>query len=336
MSGKQRTVFNASLQKDFKFLKAVQNDPHSVLCKICNSSFSIGNGGRSDIKAHERTGKHAKNAKAVSNARPISSLLVDQQTPALMQLQTQEITFAFHTGKHRLSGSTATCTSNLIKKCFEPKFSSSATKTSKIIQQVISPAIEGDVAKCLDKMTFVAVITDCSNRKADKMLPVMVRGFDEESGVKTFKLAVNFIPNERSETIVNEIVETGTRWHVLQKINAFAGDNCNTNFGGANRNGENNVFYRLKQTLHRSIAGVGCTCHIIHNAADSACDQLPISIESLIVVIYKYFNLHTIRVEALKELCSEMEVEYTKLVKHSGTRFLTLHPAIVKVRKVFS
>lgn len=85
--------------------------------------------------------------------------------------------------------------------------------------------------------------------------------------------------------------------------------------------------------LNRKIVGVGCACHIIHNAYDAACEQLPINIESLVVVFYKHFHIHTLRVESLKTICDDQEVTYTKLVSHSGTRFLTLHPAVKKVRR---
>lgn len=183
----------------------------------------------------------------------------------------------------------------------------------------------------LNKLRFVTVITDTSNRKSDKMLPVLVRGFDREEGVKVFKLAVKIIANERSETVVDELVGTGMHSNLEEKIIAFAGDNCVTNFGGVNRNGENNVFFRLKQQLGREIVGVGCACHIIHNAYDAACDQLPINIEALSFIIYKFFHIHTLRVESLKAICDDHEVTYTNLVNHSGTRFLTLLRAVEKV-----
>lgn len=161
----------------------------------------------------------------------------------------------------------------------------------------------------------------------------MARGFDEEKGVVIFKLAVKLIPNEKSEIIGSELLQTGRNWKIGEKICAFAADNCNTNFGGVNRKDGNNVFSRLKQDLGRDI-GVGCVSHIIHNAFDSACDQIPVDIEALSVNIFKHFRLHTLRVETLKEFCEEAGVEYSKLVSHSGTRFLTLHPAIQKVRNI--
>lgn len=50
---------------------------------------------------------------------------------------------------------------------------------------------------------------------------------------------------------------------------------------------------------------------------------------------FQALPLHTLRVEALKEFCDDAEVDYTKLVSHSGSRFLSLHPAIQKVKKYF-
>lgn len=163
------------------------------------------------------------------------------------------------------------------------------------------------------------------------MLPILVRGFDGKESVKVFKLAVKLIPRETSEMIGNTLIETGTKWRVKNKIVAFGADNCPTNFGNVQRSSTNNVHSRLKEALKRKIAGVGCVSHIIHNGYDTACDQLPILFESLVVVIYKHFHIHTLRVESLKEICEAQEIDYSALVNHSGTRFLTLHPAIQKV-----
>jgi hypothetical protein len=185
-------------------------------------------------------------------------------------------------------------------------------------------------------LNFVTLITDTSNRKADKMLPILVRGFSEDEGVLVYKLEIKFIPNETSGTIGTELLGTGKDWKIVEKVIAFAADNCVTNYGGVNRNGEKNVFVRLKRELGRDIVGIGCAAHIIHNAFDSACDQLPIDIEPLVVNIYKHFHIHTLRVETLKDLCNEVGTQYEKLTNHSGTRFLTLLPAITKVNSKFN
>lgn len=58
----------------------------------------------------------------------------------------------------------------------------------------------------LSRMNFLCISTDNSNRKHRKLLPVLVRGFDDAEGVKMFKLNVKELSNETSETITSELV----------------------------------------------------------------------------------------------------------------------------------
>lgn len=175
-------------------------------------------------------------------------------------------------------------------------------------------------------------MTDTSNRKANKLLPILVRGFNLEEGVKIYKLNVKSVKNETSDTIGKDLIETGKNWKIDDKIIAFGADNCPANFGSSERNPGKNVFTRLKDAFKRKIVGIGCVSHIFHNAFDTACDQLPIFVEPLVVNVYKHFHIYTSRCELLQEFCSDTDVNYTNLVNHSGTRFLSLLPAVSKVR----
>lgn len=55
----------------------------------------------------------------------------------------------------------------------------------------------------------------------------------------------------------------------------------------------------MKNELGREINGIGCGAHIVHNCMQTAVDVLPIEIEALIVKIYKYFHIYTVRVTLL-------------------------------------
>lgn len=182
------------------------------------------------------------------------------------------------------------------------------------------------------KANSITLLTDTSNRKHVKLLPILARCFDEEKGVQTFKLNVKNIPGEKSETIASELSSSAKEWGIEKKIIAFAADNVVTNFGGITRGGTNNVFHRLKSSLNSNLLGIGCNAHIVHNAFDAACGTLSFDIEAVVVRIYKYFYIYTCRVETLKSFCNVNEVEFSMLKNHSGTRFLSLGPAIKKVR----
>lgn len=133
---KSLLTFTAKLKSDFPFLVDVRDDPHSAFCTFCNKKISISNGGRSDINQHDSSLKHRKAAETVATSRPINQLLIDTQSPAVMVLQAQEVTFAYHYGRHRMSGRTSACTSDLISKCFSPKFTDGVTKVAKLITKV--------------------------------------------------------------------------------------------------------------------------------------------------------------------------------------------------------
>ncbi|KAL4126793.1 hypothetical protein QTP88_011002 [Uroleucon formosanum] len=122
----------------------------------------------------------------------------------------------------------------------------------------------------------------------------------------------------------------------LEKIISYSTDNMNTNFGGLQRKGKNNVFIKLKETLNREILGMGCYAHIIHNSIQCASDCLPIDIESIVCKIFGFFHIYTVRVENLKEFCDFADVQYKGLLSHSKTRWLSLFLAIERIISIYN
>jgi hypothetical protein len=59
---------------------------------------------------------------------------------------------------------------------------------------------------------------------------------------------------------------------------SLCGNNTNTNFGGAQRGGKNNVLTKLRNLWSRNVLGIGCGTHVIHNFVQTSCDILPIEI----------------------------------------------------------
>jgi hypothetical protein len=131
---KNITKFNVALQKEFPFLKVVAESESDAFCGLCNSKFSVADGGRTRINHHISSQKHIKAAKTVKSNQPMSAFLATN--PAQIQLQGKELAFAYHSAKHRSSTRTADCTSKLINNLFETKFTCGATKCSKLVQKV--------------------------------------------------------------------------------------------------------------------------------------------------------------------------------------------------------
>lgn len=197
---------------EFPFLTQVKGDASRLFCSVCRSSFDISYQGKSAITNHIGTPQHTIGAKSIAGVSNIANYFVDlDRGPRSEQsiVAAKELAMAYHTARYSVSLRTAECNSKLIREMFETKFTSGRTKTSAIVQKVISPHIESQMKEAIDKMTFVTLITDTSNRKHLKMLPILVRGFDEKLGVLHFKLCVKTIPNERSFTLHTELIETG-------------------------------------------------------------------------------------------------------------------------------
>ena len=74
---------------------------------------------------------------------------------------------------------------------------------------------------------------------------------------------------------------------LLKKCVAFAGDKCNTMFGGLRRNEQgNNVFAKLKEMINPSLIGVGCSAHVLNKCIHHGAERMNIDIENNINKIY--------------------------------------------------
>ncbi|KAJ8882514.1 hypothetical protein PR048_014325 [Dryococelus australis] len=133
-----------------------------------------------------------------------------------------------------------------------------------------------------------------------KYFTVLIQYFDwKKSGTKTKDIGIQALENEQSETIAN---------------------NANVNFGGLNRKVGRNAYSFLKNRLGRNIVGVGCPAHIFHNNLQDGTYLLKFDIESLVMKVFNYFSLYTVRTESLKELCNS--VDSTAATKLNQENFL--------------
>lgn len=333
MGPKRKCVFSEKLQSEYKFLKACENSSARVRCLSCSSEFSIEYRGRLDIEDHVKSGKHKKAVSAASSANIASFFKNKNAGDKELQCAAREAAFAYHTAKHELSFKTSDCTSQLIKKLFEPKFAAARTKTEAIIVRVISPYISDELLRDLKNVNYITVFIDSSNKKDVKLTPVVVRYFTLNNGVNIKLLNFEEVPGETSEILLDHILKGINKWplNLESKIVGLCADNTNTNFGGVHRHGQGNVFRKLQAKLERPILGIGCSAHIAHNAVQTACDVLPVDIEAIVVKLYKYFYQYTVRVTEMKEFCDFASVEFKRLLSHGSTRFLSLMPAIERI-----
>ena len=177
--------------------------------------------------------------------------------------------------------------------------------------------------------------TDASNHKDTKIFPTLVRYFHCEKGVRVKILDIVDLPGETAEIITCNLMRVIEQHSLMNKLSSYCADNANTNFGGVNRQGRENDFFKLKENVNKSIGGVGCAAHIVHNTIQTACDLLPIDVQTIINKIYSHFYIYTVRTAELKIFCDEVEVMYKKMLDYCKTRWLALLPAVERVLRMF-
>lgn len=337
---KRKCTFNSDLQNKYPMLKRGKHD-WEVVCTICSTNISIANKGVSDINDHLNTQKHKSNSKGQASSSNISTFFAKTRPSSEENLiRAAEGAMAYHIVSHHMSFNSLDCSNSLNRVLFSESntaknLTCNRTKATAIVNNVLSPLSIADIKSDLQDVEFISVSTDASNHGSTKMFPIVIQYFDKKKGITSKLLEIECTENETSDTIVDIILKQLREHGLLSKCVAFSGDNCNTNFGGNSRAGTNNVFHKLKGKLNPYIVGVGCSAHILHNAVHHGCDQLPIDVELMILKIYNFFSIYTVRTEALKDFCTVAETEYKQLLFHSKTRWLSLFPAIERLLKMY-
>lgn len=254
-------------------------------------------------------------------------------------LAIQEGTFSYHTVVHNQSFRSMDCTSSLLKKFLDKKFSCSRTKCEALVSNVFAPWANSELENEINQAEFVSLSIDTSNHGDMKLLPILIRYFnplDKEKSVNVKLLEFLNVPGETSLIICTEILKMIEKYKLENKIVAMSADNANCNFGGLKRKKGDNVHTILQSNLDKSLLGIGCVAHIVHNSAHSAMNSIPIDIEGFVSKIFSYFHIYTVRVERLKDFSEFVGQEYSKILGHLAVRWLSLMPAVERILKMYA
>lgn len=291
---KQLTKYSNQWESDPRFenwLQSSQKEETKAKCKWCNCEFSIAHKGKRDVETHMDSKKHKDIVKNRLTTKPATAFfsckyfldsiyyfgfyslryLIEYLSFNIANVKSivsaQEGTYVYHMLRHNLSFRSMECTSKLMKSVFgQMDFSCSKTKSTAIITGVFDPIIMQKIRMEMEQAKFICISTDASNHKETKMFPVLVRYFLPNSGIQTRLIQFTKAPGDKAEHIFDLLEETWKEFKIQDKIIAFGGDNCPTNFGNINRTGPKNVYRRICDELGEHIIGVGCLAHMLHNA----------------------------------------------------------------------
>lgn len=175
------------------------------------------------------------------------------------------------------------------------QFHCARTKCESIETNVFAPFVRNNLKDELAKTKFITISSDASNHGNVNIMPVMVRYFLPTVGIQVKLFEFSSLKGDTSLIIANMLIESANRSQIKKKIAVVCGDNCRINLGSRERGGENNVYYRFSQ-WKENLIGLGCAAYIVHNGLKVAVDCLPVDIECIVVKVYSYFYLYTVRV----------------------------------------
>jgi hypothetical protein len=174
---------------------------------------------------------------------------------------------------------------------------------------------------CDSVVPFHSLASGASNRGNKKLFAIAVRYWTSKNGVENKVLDFYDDPDETSTGIANKIKARLTEFTVLGKHESYSADNAIVNFGK-----HNSVLQKLQQ-LNPSIQRANCPAHILHNCAKQAADKLHVDMER-IVKIFNNFSSSAKRITELKNVLQFLGEDYEDMLRHVGTRWLALYPAI--------
>ena len=231
---KRKCNFTSDIKRDYPFLKETIDTKFSA--NIVNLFFQLP---MVDAQILKTTKKHKSFLEAVTSSARMTNFFKAASSDESLLLAAKKATFAYHTAVHGQFFKSSDCTSKLVSKLFEPKFALRRTKCKAVLTNCIAPITAAELRPELNKENFISASIDTSNRKEIKIAPVVVRYFVPDVGVKVKLFEFKSLKGETAAILSEYLVSVLEQNDVKEKLSGFCSDNCNTNFGGLKRKGQN-------------------------------------------------------------------------------------------------
>ncbi|CAF1060537.1 unnamed protein product [Rotaria sordida] len=325
MQKKKKGVFRKewlSMKEYSKWLQEVKTDSTQARCKACLKTFSVRCDGKTALDKHMNRDAHKTSMKTFEKSTLITTLTIPASESD--KISAAEGVLVYHGVKHGHSYVSQECGTNLVKTLFESSssvaksLSCDKTKSRAIACNVFGPYFTKKIVDEVLEARFYSLSYDSSNKGNCKTYPFTVQFFSDV-GVKRALIQLIEDPYETAEDIFQNACKVINDFQLkIENLTSVGADNTNVNFGE-----HHSVFQLFKNEVPHIVQG-NCYAHILHNAAKHAHDVLPIDIESVLCKIYSHFSRSAKRIEELKAYYEFVQSEYSTLLQHILTRWLSL------------
>lgn len=240
--------------------------------------------------------------------------------------------WTYHGVKHHHSYLSQDCSNKIQKKIYKDssiakQIQCGRTKAEALVEMVLAPYSLEIILKELGDSPF-SISTDASNKGNRKMFPVAIWYFDKIRGSTNAIIDFYEDSNETSVAIANKIFKCIENSELSEnQLVAYGADNASVNFGV-----HNSVYVHLKKNNPHIKPG-HCHAHILHNTIKYGLKLMNYDVEALVLKVYAEFSSSSKKNEQLKQFCEFVGCEYSSILRHVPTRFLSLYPAVDRLLK---
>ena len=312
--------FQDSWLQEFNFVCKSAKGIQYARCKACGLDFSIGNGGRTDVKKHSQTSNHASNMKSYQSTSRITKFIARGESECDKVINK----FAYYLAKNNMPFSACDEFSRMVGSMFPDstiakKYGMGKTKGTQIIKGALAPFFNDKVIKQCQNQPY-GLMCDGSNDRAEKTFAILVRVFDEDLGEVKSRFVDMPVSNigtaeKLFECIQDSFSKLGIPW---ENLLAYNSDNASVRKGR-----HNSVLSRIRG-VQPSIFDLGCICHLANLSVGVGMKEVPLPVEDFLVDIYFHFEKSCKRKEIFKEFQDFSGIEFQKIIKHCSTRWLSL------------
>ena len=148
--------------------------------------------------------------------------------------------------------------------------------------------------------------------------------------VRFLKVAV--FGHAYAESVANELCETLQKFGFpLKYLLSLSSDGPNVN-----KAVKTNINSKLKANYQRELVDTGpCQLHVVHNSFRKGVEGYGSDVENLCIDIYYFFKLSPPRREDYADVQQKLNLDEFVFLQHVQSRWLSLIPAIERVRKQF-
>lgn len=337
---KRETKFSENWSEKFPWVIKDKSSIHSARCNICLKTFSIKNGGISDVNQHSKTALHIKNEKQMNSQRTITSCAGPSpgiSRPATKdQLLNAEILQALNIVDTNQSFSSSNGDSERFRRMFPDsqiaaKYSQEETKSKYVIQFGLAPYVKEELINEVKKTPYSFKFDESTTSQVKKQYDGYVSFYSTSLGrIVTSYCGSLFVGHCTADDLVDHFFEfvrdLGLDLNLLLAL-GIDGPNVNKSFRAK-------LAKELEKRDATQFLDVGtCSIHIANNGflEGIKCLKSVVNIDQFAIDLHFFFKLSAARREDYREICELTDVTAHYVLKHCQTRWLSLDKVLVRI-----